>query len=199
MKRTWSGSRRSGIPVPDRRNPKAACARRFRRGSGHRSRGSYPTVRPRRCTVLATCQQTGTSSRCQSGGNLADRTVRLHHRAVHPNEWIVLHGMPVTRPSRIAADMLDDKEDPEAVAQVIVDALRPAYDYPGTFADALAPYAVSFTLRRGDGLALLRWLLDTAGDPEMSRWIQEARAHLEHSAGKDGESPAVLRVEATRR
>ena len=105
--------------------------------------------------------------------------VRLHHRAVRPDEWIVLHGMPVTRPSRIAADMLDDKEDPEAVAQVIVDALRPADDYPGTFADALAPYAVSFTLRRGDGLALLRWLLDTAGDPEMSRWIQEARAHLE--------------------
>jgi hypothetical protein len=125
--------------------------------------------------------------------------VRLHHRAVRPDEWIVLHGMPVTRPSRIAADMLDDKEDPEAVAQVIVDALRPVYDYPGAFADALAPYAASFRLRRGDGLALLRWLLDTASDPEMSRWIEEARAHLERSAGKDGKSPAGLRVEARRR
>ena len=42
--------------------------------------------------------------------------VRLHHRTVRPDEWIVLHGMPVTRPSRIAADLLDDKEDPEAVS-----------------------------------------------------------------------------------
>lgn len=67
--------------------------------------------------------------------------IRLHHRAVRPGEWIVLHEMPVTRPPRIAADLLGDKEDPEAVAQVVADALRPVYDYPGTFADALAPYA----------------------------------------------------------
>lgn len=111
--------------------------------------------------------------------------VRLHHRAVRPGEWIVLHGMPVTRPSRIAADLLDDKEDPEAVAQVIADSLRPVYDYPAAFADALAPYAASFGLRRGDGLALLRWLLGTAGDPEASRWIAQA----ERSSEKNGKPP----------
>jgi Transcriptional regulator, AbiEi antitoxin len=111
--------------------------------------------------------------------------VRLHRRAVRPGEWVVLHGMPVTRPSRIAADLMGDKEDPEAVAQVIADALRPCYDYPAAFADALAPYAASFGLRRGDGLALLRWLLDTVGDPETPRWIEEARAHAERSAEKD--------------
>jgi Transcriptional regulator, AbiEi antitoxin len=125
--------------------------------------------------------------------------VRLHQRAVRPDEWIVLHGMPVTRPSRIAADLLDDKEDPEAVAQVIADALRPVYDYPGTFADALAPHAASFGLRRRDGLALLRWLLDAAGDPETSRWIEEASAHVERSSEKDGKSPARPHVEARHR
>jgi hypothetical protein len=124
--------------------------------------------------------------------------VRLHHRAVRPGEWIVLHGIPVTRPSRIAADLLDDKEDPEAVAQVIADALRPVYDYPGTFADALAPYAASFGLRRGDGLALLRWLLGTVGDPETPRWIEEARAHVERSAEKHGKPPARLPAETWR-
>jgi hypothetical protein len=36
--------------------------------------------------------------------------------------------MPVTRPSRIAADLLGGKKDPEVVAQVIADALRPAGD-----------------------------------------------------------------------
>lgn len=125
--------------------------------------------------------------------------VRLHQRAVRPGEWIVLHGMPVTRPSRIAADLLDDKEDPEAVAQVIADALRPVHDYPGKFADALAPHAASFGLRRGDGLALLRWLLDTVHDPEASQWIEEARAHVERSSGNDGKSPARPHIEARRR
>ena len=125
--------------------------------------------------------------------------VRLHHRAVRPGEWIVLHGMPVTRPSRIAADLLDDKEDPEAVAQVIADALRPIYDYPGTFAEALAPYAASFGLRRGDGLALLRWLLDTVGDPETPRWMEEARTHVERSAEKDEKPPARPQAGARRR
>jgi hypothetical protein len=107
--------------------------------------------------------------------------------------------MPVTRPSRIAADLLGDKEDPEAVAQVVADALRPVYDYPGAFADALAPYAASFGLRRGDGLALFRWLLDTAGDPEASRWIEEARVQAERSSEKDGKSPARSRAGSRRR
>src|SRR3974377_1336859 len=124
--------------------------------------------------------------------------VRLHHRAVRPGERIVLPGMPVTRPSRIAADLLDDKEDPEAVAQVIADALRPVYDYPAAFADALAPYAASFGLRRGDGLARLRWLLDTVGDPQTSRWMEEARAPVERSAEQDGKPSARPHV-GTRR
>jgi len=107
--------------------------------------------------------------------------------------------MPVMRPSRIAADLLDDKEDPEAVAQVIADALRPVYDYPAAFADALAPYAASFGLRRGDGLALLRWLLDTAGDPATPRWIGEARAQAERSSEKDGKPPARPQAGSGRR
>ena len=125
--------------------------------------------------------------------------VQLHHRAVRPDEWIVLHGMPVTKPSRIAADLLGDKEDPEAVAQVIADALPPVYDYPGAFADALAPYAASFGIRRGDGLGLLRWLLDTVGDPEMPRWIEEARVQSERSSEKDGKPPARPRAGSRRR
>lgn len=101
--------------------------------------------------------------------------VRLHHRRLRNAEWISLHGMPVTRPARIAADLLRESEDPEAVAQITADAIRAVYDYPGTFAEALGPHAARFGLRRGDGLALLRWLLDLVGDPETSRWMSEAR------------------------
>lgn len=105
------------------------------------------------------------------------RDVRLHCRQLKSGEWITLRGLPVTRPSRIAADLLRDKEDTEAVAHVAADAIRAVYDYPGTFSDALAPYAAPYGLRRNDGVAMLRWLLDLVGDPDTARWMEEARAH----------------------
>ncbi|MGH2797955.1 MAG: hypothetical protein ACRDM0_09860 [Thermoleophilaceae bacterium] len=101
-------------------------------------------------------------------------------------EWISLRGLPVTRPSRIAADLLSDREDPEAVAHIVADAIRGAYDYPGTFADALARHAAKFGLRRQDGVALLRWLLDLVGDPQTSEWMVEARAHADRAARQGG-------------
>ncbi len=99
--------------------------------------------------------------------------------------------MPVTRPSRIASDLLYDREGPDAVAQLIADAIRGAYDYPGAFADALAPHAVRFGLRRGDGLDLLRWLLDLVGDRNSDEWIQEARERVARTSKEDyGRQPA---------
>jgi hypothetical protein len=103
--------------------------------------------------------------------------VRFHQRRLEDREWIDLRGLPVTRPSRIASDLLYDHEDPEAVAHLVADAIRSAYDYPGTFADALASHAARFGLRQGDGLGLLRWLLDLVGDPDTSRWMDEAKAY----------------------
>jgi hypothetical protein len=102
--------------------------------------------------------------------------VRLHHRQVADAEWISLRGLPVTRPARIASDLLRAREDPEAVAHVVADAIRGVYDYPGSFVDALAPHAAKFGLRRGDGFALLSWLLELVGDPDAGEWLEEARA-----------------------
>src|SRR6266540_1511323 len=45
--------------------------------------------------------------------------VRLHHRQVADGEWGSLRGLPVTRPARLAADLLADREDPEAVSHVV--------------------------------------------------------------------------------
>ncbi|HEY7891185.1 MAG TPA: type IV toxin-antitoxin system AbiEi family antitoxin domain-containing protein [Solirubrobacteraceae bacterium] len=105
------------------------------------------------------------------------RDIRLHQRKLTNPEWIVLRGLPVTRPSRIASDLLYNNEDPAAVAQVISDSLRNVYDYPSTVARALAPHAGRYGLRRGDGVALLRWMLDLVGDPEINSWMSEARIH----------------------
>jgi len=105
--------------------------------------------------------------------------VRIHTRGLAQEEWITLRGLPVTRPSRIASDLLGEHEDPEAVARLIADSIRPVYDYPGTFADQLAPHAARFGLRKGDGVGLLGWLLGLTGDPDAERWMAEARAQAD--------------------
>jgi hypothetical protein len=64
----------------------------------------------------------------------------------------------------------------------VADAIREVYDYPGTFADALSSHAARFGLRRGDGLALLRWLLDLVGDRDSARWVEDARAQVARTA-----------------
>jgi len=103
--------------------------------------------------------------------------VRIHVRRLDNEEWIPLKGLPVTRPSRIASDLLRDHEDPEAVAQIVAEAIEGTFDYANTFADTLAPHAARFGFRRGDGPALLRWFLDMVGDPQTDRWMEEVRNH----------------------
>jgi hypothetical protein len=119
--------------------------------------------------------------------------VRLHQRHLEDREWIGLRGLPVTRPSRIASDLLYDREDPEAIAHLIADGIRAVYDDPGTFADALAPHAARFGLRQGDGLALLGWLLDVVGDADTPRWMDEARAHAERTSTEQVGMGGVVR------
>ena len=66
------------------------------------------------------------------------------------------------------------------MAQIVADSIREVYDYPGTFAETLAPHAARFGLRRNDGLALLDWLLGLVGGQETERWMDEARASNAH-------------------
>jgi hypothetical protein len=80
----------------------------------------------------------------------------------------MLRGLLVTRPSRIAADLLRDNEDPEAVAQITVESLREVKDYVGAFVKELSPLATRTGMARGDGRVVLRWLLELGGDPEIA-------------------------------
>ncbi len=98
----------------------------------------------------------------------------------------MLRGLPVTRPTRIASDLLYDREDPTSVAHVVSDALRHEDEQPGPVVDALAPHAARFGLRKGDGLALLQWMLDLVGDPATNRWMSEARAHIRRETATIG-------------
>jgi hypothetical protein len=113
------------------------------------------------------------------------RDVRVHTRELAAREWVERRGLPVTRPSRIASDLLYESEDPEAIGRIIADAIHGVYDYPGTFADNLAPHALRFGLRKNDGVALLSWLLELVGDPQTSEWIEHARAHVARAAAAE--------------
>jgi predicted transcriptional regulator of viral defense system len=117
--------------------------------------------------------------------------VRLHRRKLSDTEWIILRGLPVTRPSRIASDLLYDHEDPTGVAHIISDSLRNVYDYPSMFAESLGVHAPKFRLRRGDGIALLKELLDLVGDPETDFWMSEARASVGRDFDKE-RAPATV-------
>jgi hypothetical protein len=110
--------------------------------------------------------------------------VRIHRRQLGPNEWIVLRGLPVARPARIASDLLYDREDPAAVAHIVSDALRGEYEDPGLIVDSLAPHAARFGRHKGDGLALLQWMLDLVGHPATPRWLSEARVHIHQDAAR---------------
>jgi hypothetical protein len=83
-------------------------------------------------------------------------------------------GAACDSPVRIAADLLVEREDPQAVGYVVVDALRGVYDHPPTMASALAPLASRYGLASTNGLAVLGWLLDLIDAPERHDWLTQA-------------------------
>ncbi len=104
--------------------------------------------------------------------------VRLHRGHLGEGETAVLGGLPVTSPARTATDLLADREDPEAVARVVADALRGKKEWAGNFRAALAPRAAQLRFRRSDGLAVLAWLLDLSDEPGAQHWIEDAETSM---------------------
>jgi hypothetical protein len=125
--------------------------------------------------------------------------VRFHRGHLDRGNWVNLGGLLVTRPARIAADLLADGEEPDAVAPMVAQALREIKDYPGTVADAIAPLAPRFGLRRNDGLGLLRWLLELAPDRDVPQWLDEARAHINRARSAKNDDPAMSKTRSSDR
>jgi hypothetical protein len=121
--------------------------------------------------------------------------VRLHLRQLCDRDWAATRGILVTRPARIAADVLAEHEDPEAVGHIIADAIRSGHEHPADFAAALGRLAARFGLCQGDGLAMLRWLLDLTGDLNVPTWLSQAeeQANLQRERAElAGERQALL-------
>jgi predicted transcriptional regulator of viral defense system len=86
--------------------------------------------------------------------------VRIHRLPLGPTDWESVSGLPVTRPHRIAADLLLDGQDLEAVADIAAAGLRDGRSDADALAVALSDHATRYGLRAGDGSAMLAWLLD---------------------------------------
>jgi len=104
--------------------------------------------------------------------------VTIHVRKLSRGEWTNLAGLPVTRPSGSPRTCSWTTRTPRRSLRSRQSQSGKSVTTLGTFAYSLAPHAASFGLRRGDGLALLRWLLGLVGDPETPRWVVEAREHV---------------------
>ncbi len=101
--------------------------------------------------------------------------VRLHRGLVPDEQWILLHGLPITRAGRMIADLLDDHVEPASVAQITAEVVHRVLDYPGTIAECVGPYAARFGFRRGDGVALLEHLLTLADYSDRGEMVAIAR------------------------
>jgi len=100
--------------------------------------------------------------------------VRLHRAHLDDGDCHWRGGLLVTRPARIAADLLAERHDLDAVGYVIGDALRGGHDDPRAVVNALAPLSHRFGLPNHDGLAITRRLLDRVAAPETLTWLAEA-------------------------
>ena len=99
--------------------------------------------------------------------------VRLHRGDVATGV-VSRGGLLMTDPARTAVDLLTDGADPAAVSTIVAESLDAGYDRPAAFAHRLSAVAHRYRFSRGDGLAMLGWLLDLAGAADRDRWIAEA-------------------------
>ena len=103
------------------------------------------------------------------------RDVRIHQRAIKNEDCRKVSGLLITRPSRLVSDLLYDHEEPDAVAEVITDAIRGSIEEPAEFVRPLASHALSHGFRRNNGLAVLRWLLELTENSDGPHWLTQAR------------------------
>lgn len=106
--------------------------------------------------------------------------VRLHRGRVPDGERLLLHGLPTTRAGRMIADLLNDHVEPASVAQIAAEVVHRALDYPDAIAECVAPSASRYGFRRGDGAALLDYLLTLAKHGDRVEMVALARDDGEH-------------------
>jgi hypothetical protein len=101
--------------------------------------------------------------------------VRIHRGRVPQERRTLLGGLPTTSAGWMIGQLLADRVDPDAVAQITREVLERVLDYPRDVADALGRHARRFGHPDGDGIALLDELLRRAGARDRETLVAEAR------------------------
>ena len=71
-------------------------------------------------------------------------------------------------------ELLEDRVDADAVAQITSEILDRVFDYPRVIVEVLSPYSARFGLPPNDGLRLLDEFLLRAGNRDRDRILAEA-------------------------
>ncbi len=99
--------------------------------------------------------------------------VRIHRGRVSAEQRGLVGGLPTARPAAMVGQLLGDRVDPDAVAQITREVLERVLDDPAVVAEALTPFAERLGLPRGDGRALLEELLVRSGAPDRGGLVAE--------------------------
>lgn len=89
--------------------------------------------------------------------------IRYRQRVLDPRDVTVVSGLPVTTIERTIADLVEERTDLRLVADVLHDAVSKRRLDDPRLAELLGPLAARHGFRRGDGAALLGWLVQMAG------------------------------------
>lgn len=85
--------------------------------------------------------------------------VKIHTARVDDAEMEWIDQLPVTRPPRILADLLADRQDGDHLAQVIVDTLDRGLASEEELSAAAAPYAAAYGLSGASGMEFIDHLV----------------------------------------
>jgi predicted transcriptional regulator of viral defense system len=102
--------------------------------------------------------------------------VTFHREQLHPDDWQIVSGLPVTTIVKTIGDLAKVRTDGGHLAGVVRDAMALGSVTADEISAALAPFAHHYGQRLGQGRALLRYLIEEAGVPRATQEIAELGA-----------------------
>jgi predicted transcriptional regulator of viral defense system len=99
--------------------------------------------------------------------------VIFHRERLHPNEWQIVSGLPVTTVVKTISDLAKTQTDGGHLAGVVRDAMALGGVTAEEISSALSPFAHHYGQRLGHGRALLGYLLEEAGIPKATQQAAE--------------------------
>lgn len=108
--------------------------------------------------------------------------VTFHREQLHPDDWQVVSGLPVTTMAKTIGDLAKTRTDGGHLAGVVRDAMALGSITADELSAALAPFAHHYGVRPGQGRALLQYLIEQAGLPKATEEIADLGARTPSQA-----------------